>query len=106
MSFEEKVVESISRYKGEVIDVYQQTVKLPDGELANRDVVKHQGAVGVLALTNDGKAIFEEQWRTPIGKLTIEIPAGKVEPGEDLLETAKRELNEETRYEAGKIEKN
>ncbi|KAF0349395.1 NUDIX hydrolase [Pediococcus pentosaceus] len=105
MSFEEKVVESISRYRGEVIDVYQQTVKLPDGELANRDVVKHQGAVGVLALTDDGKAIFEEQWRTPIGKLTIEIPAGKVEPGEDLLETAKRELNEETRYEAGKIEK-
>jgi ADP-ribose pyrophosphatase len=105
MSFEEKVVKSISRYKGEIIDVYQQTVELPSGELANRDVVKHQGAVGVLALTNDGKAIFEEQWRTPIGKTTIEIPAGKVEPGEDLLETAKRELNEETRYEAGEIKK-
>jgi ADP-ribose pyrophosphatase len=104
MSLEEKVVKSISRYKGEIIDVYQQTVELPDGQLANRDVVKHQGAIGILALTNDGKAIFEEQWRTPVGKTTIEIPAGKVEPGEDLLETARRELNEETRYQAGKIE--
>ncbi|KRN94023.1 NUDIX hydrolase [Pediococcus stilesii] len=105
MSLEEKVVKSVSRYKGEIIDVYQQTVELPDGKLANRDVVKHQDAVAVLAFTNDGKAIFEEQWRTPIGKTTIEIPAGKVEDGEDFLETAKRELNEETRYEAGKISK-
>lgn len=105
MDLEEKVVKSVSRYKGEIVDVYQQTVELPDGTLANRDVVKHQDAIAILALTADGKALFEKQWRAPIAKPTIEIPAGKVEPGEDFLETAKRELNEETGYAAGKIEK-
>lgn len=105
MSLEEKIIKSVSQYKGEIIDVYQQTVELPNGEKANRDVVKHQDAIAILAFTDEGKALFEEQWRTPIGKTTIEIPAGKVENSEDFLETAKRELNEETRYEAGKIEK-
>lgn len=105
MNFEEKIIKSDSKYHGQIIDVYQDTVILPDGQQANRDVVKHQDAVAVLMITDDDKAIFEEQWRTPIEKTTIEIPAGKVEPGEDFLETAKRELNEETRYKADHIEK-
>ncbi|NFA47501.1 ADP-ribose pyrophosphatase, partial [Pediococcus acidilactici] len=66
MDLEEKVVKSVSRYKGEIVDVYQQTVELPDGTLANRDVVKHQDAIAILALTADGKALFEKQWRAPV----------------------------------------
>ncbi|ANZ70276.1 NUDIX hydrolase [Pediococcus claussenii] len=105
MNMEEEVVKSDSKYKGQIIDVYKQTVKLPNGELANRDVVKHQNAIAILAFTNEGKAIFEEQWRTPVGKTTIEIPAGKVEDGETYLETAKRELNEEVRLQSADIKK-
>ena len=105
MKLEEKVVKSVSRYHGEIIDVYQETVELPDGQLANRDVVRHQNAIGILAFTDDGKALFEEQWRAPINKATIEIPAGKLEDGEDYMIAAKRELNEETRYAASDIQK-
>ncbi|AMV59839.1 ADP-ribose pyrophosphatase [Pediococcus damnosus] len=105
MNFEEKVVKNESRYKGAIIDVYQQTVKLPNGDLANRDVVLHQNAIAVLAITKDNKAIFEKQWRAPIKKVTIEIPAGKVEDGETAETTAVRELNEETRYQAGELKR-
>ncbi|WP_412990097.1 NUDIX hydrolase [Pediococcus siamensis] len=103
MDFEEKVVKNEPRYHGAIIDVYQQTVKLPNGDLANRDVVLHQDAVAILAITKSGKAIFEKQWRAPIKKVTLEIPAGKVEKGESAESTAVRELNEETRYQAGQM---
>lgn len=105
MNFEEKIVKSEPRYNGAIIDVYQQTVKLPNGELANRDVVLHQDAIAVLAITDDNKAIFEKQWRAPIKKTTLEIPAGKVEAGESDETTAIRELNEETRYQADNLKR-
>lgn len=105
MKFEEKVVKNEPRYNGAIIDVYQQTVKLPNGDLANRDVVLHQDAIAVLAITDDHKAIFEKQWRAPIKKTTIEIPAGKVEDGESDETTAVRELNEETRYQATELQR-
>lgn len=105
MELEEKVVKNEPRYNGEIIDVYQQTVKLPNGDLANRDVVLHQDAIAVLAITDENKALFEKQWRAPIKKVTIEIPAGKVESGETAEVTAVRELNEETRYQAGELKR-
>lgn len=105
MDFEEKVVKNEPRYHGAIIDVYQQTVKLPSGDLANRDVVLHQDAIGVLAITKENKAIFEKQWRAPVKKVTLEIPAGKVENGESAEVTAIRELNEETRYQANSLKR-
>lgn len=66
-------------YDGAIINVEKQTVRLPNGEQAFREVVHHSGAVGVLALTHDNQMILEKQWRAPIGKTTIEIPAGKVD---------------------------
>lgn len=100
MDLEEKVIKEDSKYHGEIIDVYQQKVQLPDGTFANRDIVKHQNAVGILAITNSGKILLERQWRSPAQRSMIEIPAGKIDDGETAEETAIRELNEETRYRA------
>ena len=89
-----------------IIRVVNQTVTLPDGRESKREVVHHSGAIAVLALTDDDKMILERQWRAPVQKVTTEVPAGKVD-GRDHnpLDTVNRELNEETRLTAGKIEK-
>lgn len=86
-------------YDGAIINVEKQTVRLPNGQEAFREIVHHSGAVGVLALTHDNKIILEKQWRAPIGKTTIEIPAGKVDSRDNNFHHAViRELNEEIRY--------
>ncbi|GKT03563.1 NUDIX hydrolase [Furfurilactobacillus entadae] len=107
MNFEEKVTAVSPKYHGAIIDVENQTVALPDGRIAHRDVVHHANAVAMLAITEDGKAIFEEQWRAPIGKTTLEVPAGKLDDrdADNAKEAAIRELNEETRYVATEIHK-
>ena len=71
-------------------------VELPDGRNAVRDVVRHTGAVAIVALTDDGRICLVRQYRTALGRVTVEIPAGKLAPGEDPLECAERELLEET----------
>lgn len=96
-------------YNGSIINVEKQTVELPNGQTATRDIVKHAKAVGALALTSNHKMIMETQWRAPIASTTLEIPAGKVDPRDsDSSDPSKhamiRELNEETRYKAKKIE--
>ena len=68
-----------------------------------RDVVRHPGAVAVVALTEMGKIALVRQYRTSLDRVTVEIPAGKLEPGEDPLDCARRELKEETGFVAGKI---
>ncbi|GAB6092312.1 NUDIX hydrolase [Furfurilactobacillus curtus] len=105
MDFEETVIGVSPKYHGAIIDVENQTVQLPNGETAHRDVVHHAAAVAMLALTETGKGLFEEQWRAPIEQVTIEIPAGKLDDRDrDNPEAAAiRELNEETRYAAGAI---
>lgn len=107
MNFEEKVTAVSPKYHGAIIDVENQTVTLPNGETAHRDVVHHAAAVAILAITESGKAIFEEQWRAPVGKVTFEIPAGKLDDRDkdDPKTAAIRELNEETRYAAKEIHK-
>ena len=85
-------------FSGRLLKVHRDTVRMPGGTHATREYIRHPGAVAILPFTADGKVILERQFRYPNARDFIEIPAGKVEPGENLLETAKRELLEETGY--------
>jgi len=87
-------------YDGKLLKVRSDTVRLPDGETAEREFVEHPGAVAVIALTDAGELVMERQYRYPLGRDMIEIPAGKIDAGEDPLATARRELKEETGYTA------
>ncbi|MFD1176279.1 NUDIX hydrolase [Paenibacillus puldeungensis] len=89
-------------FTGKVISLQIDTVQLPDGALATREIVKHPGAVAVLALRND-RLLLVDQYRQAMGRCELEIPAGKLEKGEDPMEAAKRELQEETGYRCDKI---
>ena len=89
-----------SIYRGRVVKLRVDTVALPDGQMANREIVEHPGAVAILPITDDGQVVMVRQFRYAIGRITLEIPAGTCEPGEDVDETARRELLEETGFEA------
>lgn len=96
--FAEQTISSKPIYKGKVISLQVDTVTLPNGGTSTREIVRHPGGVSVLALL-DGKMLVVEQYRKPLGKSQIEIPAGKLDKdGEDPLAAAKRELEEETGY--------
>jgi len=102
--FEEKTVSSKPIYQGKVISLQVDTVKLPNGEEATREIVRHPGGVSILAI-KDGKMLVVEQYRKPLGKSQVEIPAGKLDKGgEDPLEAAKRELEEETGYKSDHLQ--
>ena len=90
-------------WTGRIFNVHRLRVELPDGRVAIRDVVRHPGAVAVVALTDDGRICLVRQYRTALGRVTVEIPAGKLSAGEDPLECAGRELLEETGMSAEKI---
>ncbi|MGP4072398.1 NUDIX domain-containing protein [Piscibacillus sp. B03] len=98
--FEEKTISSESIYKGKIIDVRIDDVTLPDGNRSQRELIDHPGAVAIIAITDEGKIVLVEQYRKALEKSIIEIPAGKLEPGEKPEVTAKRELEEETGYQA------
>ncbi|MGQ0652950.1 MAG: NUDIX domain-containing protein [Betaproteobacteria bacterium] len=87
-------------YDGTLLKVHCDVVALPDGSQGTREYIRHPGAVAVVALFDDGRVLLERQFRYPHGRDFIEIPAGKLEPGEPHLETAQRELVEETGYAA------
>ena len=87
-------------FSGRLLKVYRDRVRLPDGSESVREYIRHPGAVAVVALLDDDRVVLERQFRYPLGRDFIEIPAGKLEPGEDHLATAKRELLEETGYVA------
>lgn len=96
-NLEEKQLERKEIFHGQVLDVVCDTVKLPNGKTATREVCLHVGAVCIIPLLDDGRVIMERQYRYPHGRVFFEIPAGKLNyPGEDTLEAAKRELREET----------
>ena len=93
----EKMIERKEIYTGKVIHVVCDTVSLPDGKIAEREVCLHVGAVCVIPILSDGTVLMERQYRYPHGRVVFEIPAGKLNsPDEDPLEAAKRELREET----------
>ncbi|MET3682396.1 ADP-ribose pyrophosphatase [Alkalibacillus flavidus] len=101
--FEEKTIHTETIFKGKVIDVEVDEVQLPNGKTSKRELVRHPGAVGILALTDDHKIVMVEQYRKALGKSIIEIPAGKLEQGENPESTAARELQEETGYKPGRL---
>lgn len=100
----EKKLASRIIYSGKIINLRLDDVELPDGKLARREVVEYSGAVAVTALTSGGELVLVRQYRYPIGKESLEIPAGKIESGEDPLSCARRELREETGAEAAEWE--
>lgn len=99
-SLEEKQISTEEVYKGNFLKIYKDKVELPDGKITTREYIKHPGAAAIIPLTKDGQVVIERQWRYPAGKAFLEIPAGKLDPNEDPLVCAKRELLEETGYEA------
>lgn len=103
--FEEKTIHSERLYEGKVINLKVDDVKLPNGKQSKRELIEHPGAVAVIALTGDKKIIMVEQYRKALERSLVEIPAGKLEPGEAPEYTAMRELEEETGYSADKLEK-
>ncbi|MCM3719678.1 NUDIX hydrolase [Fictibacillus phosphorivorans] len=100
----EKTISKEQIYNGKIIDLYVEEVELPNKKVGKREIVKHPGAVAVLAVTDEGNILMVEQFRKPLEKTIIEIPAGKLEKGENPLECAKRELLEETGYSCEKME--
>jgi ADP-ribose pyrophosphatase len=95
--FEEITIHSTPIYDGRIISLQVDEVRLPNGEKASREIVKHPGAVAVIAIL-EGKLVVVEQFRKPLEKSIVEIPAGKLDPGEDPLHAAHRELREETGF--------
>jgi len=97
----ETPVASEDIFRGTILHVQKDTVSLPDGQMARRELIRHIGAVCVIPVTEDGCAIMERQYRYPLDRVILEIPAGKLDaPDEDRLSAIKRELREETGYTA------
>jgi ADP-ribose pyrophosphatase len=96
----EHTVEEKSVYRGKLLHVREDTVRLPDGTTARREYIVHPGAAMVIAMPDPRSVIMERQYRYPVRAHMYELPAGKLDPGEDALETARRELLEETGYRA------
>jgi len=103
MDLREKLIASKLLYDGKILKLRFDTVTLPDGKLSTREIVEHPGAVAIVPITADGRIVLVRQYRHAIGALMLEIPAGKLDPGEDPLTCAYRELEEETGYSAGSL---
>ena len=98
--FTETTVDSERVFDGVLLHVRKDTVRLPNGHTSTREYVEHPGAATVLAFVDERTLLLERQYRYPLRRHFIELPAGKIDPGEAPLDTAKRELREECGYEA------
>lgn len=107
----ESVMEEIKRlnrelvYKGHIIDMYKDTVKIPNGNIVEWDFIGHKGAAAVLPVLKNGNILMVRQYRNALDRYTLEIPAGGLEnPGEPMIDCAARELEEETGYKSDNLE--
>ncbi len=96
----ERFVSSEPRLSGGYLTVVRDTVALPDGSQATREYIRHPGAVAVIPILDDGRIVMVRQFRYAVGRILLELPAGKIDPGEPVLACAVRELAEETGYTA------
>jgi ADP-ribose pyrophosphatase len=103
MDFEEKTLSVENIYDGKVIKVRREKVELPDGKTSMRELIGHPGGVGVIAVDEDRQVFMVSQYRIAARSMMLEIPAGKLEYGENPLECGARELIEETGYKANEF---
>ncbi len=98
----EKTIRKIYVFKGRIVNVRNDDAQLSNGKIVSREVVEHRGGVGILPITAQGEVLLVKQYRYPYEELLLEIPAGKLEPGETPFETGVRELQEETGMNAAR----
>ena len=108
MSNDEGLVEiqqsSETVFQGALLHVKKDVVRLPDGKSSIREYIVHPGAVVIIATLPNGNLLFERQFRYPLHRVFLELPAGKIDAGEAILDTAMRELREETGFVASEWE--
>lgn len=92
----EEQMDTEAVFEGVMLKVYRDRVRLPNGHSSVREYIRHPGAVVVIAQLDSGALLFERQFRYPVGQVFLELPAGKIDAGEEILDTARRELLEET----------
>ncbi len=105
VDMEEVIVKTSKIYEGRVVKLDVHEVRLPDGGFAKREQINHPGAAAVVALDVDDILVLVRQFRLPAGQITLELPAGTLDPGEDPADCAVRELQEEAGYKPGKLER-
>ena len=93
-------IDGETAFEGRFLKVSRDRIRLPDGSTTHREFIRHPGAVVILPLLDDGRVLLERQFRYPLDRVFVEFPAGKIDPGEDHLACAQRELQEETGYTA------
>ena len=102
MTFREETLSEERIYEGKIINLKKQKVTVKSGT-SYREIIEHNGGAVIIAITQDKKMVMIRQFRKPADKVMFEVPAGKIDPGEDPMDAAKRELKEETGYTAGSV---
>ena len=105
MELYEKVIDSDIKFSGDVLTVRVDDVELPGGVKSRREIIQYNGAVGIVPVTENNEILLVRQYRSASKKIMLELPAGKLEKEEDPFDCGLRELEEETGFSAGKMEK-